>query len=224
MCGPWAIPLALVAAGSVAKYFGNQQAQHARERTFSAERQRQQAMTEQQTARFQDSLDKTKDLLDKDKVAEAAQSREDALTANMIPEGQGAYLPGSSSAPNIVQTASDDAAAGSRERGQSLAHALAALGGTTDQLQGVNIGVGRDAQQIGQLGGFKAGSANVLDAEMRAAAHKGAFLRGIGGLAQTIGQAWLGASAGAGLVGGGGSVVSAPASSSMSSAFAGVPV
>lgn len=198
MCGPWAIPLALIAAGSVSKYFGEKKAAHAQERSFNAEQQRQKELSGQQTARFQDSLDKTQELFDPAHRQAAADAREGALTAAIKPAGDsaGAYLPGSSSAPSVVHTAADVSQAGSRATSLNLAHALAAMGGTGDQLQAINTQIGRNSQGIGQIGSFKAGSAGVLDSELKAAAQKGAFLRGVGGLAQQVGQAWLGGSLG----------------------------
>lgn len=204
MCGPFAIPLALVAAGSVAKYFGGKQAESASTNTYNAERQRQEALTGQQTARFQDSLDRTKEMTSEQGQAAAAGARENTLAAAIAPTPTNtSYLPGSTSAPSIVATAQGKAAEGSAATSANLAHTLAALGGTTDQLQKTNIGIGRNSQSIGQLGSFKAGSAGVLDAELKAAAQKGAFLRNVGGLAQTIGKAWM-----MGGVGGGASAAS----------------
>lgn len=206
MCFPFAIPLALMAAGTVANYFGQKQAERASETTFNAERDRQSDMTDQQTARFQDSLDKTKGMLDADAIAAAANKREQSLAGAIVPATQtnAAYLPGSDSAPNVVATATDKAAEGSKATSLNLARSIAALGGTGDQLQALNTGIGRNSEGIANLSSFKAGSMGVLDSELKAAAQKGSFLRGIGGLAQTIGGAWLGASAMPGLVGGAG--------------------
>lgn len=194
MCVPF-LPLALAAAGTVAKFIGDKQQQNAREKTFNAERDRQKAFTDQQQARFEDSLHRTQATTDPANMDAAAQRRESVLSHVIVPQSaEGSYLPGSSSAPTTVATASDAAGAHSAAVSQGLAHAIAALGGTGDAMQNLNIGIGRDAQSIGQIGGFKAGSLGVLDAELKAAEQKGAFLRGIGGLAQQIGTTWLGAS------------------------------
>lgn len=202
MCIPL-LPLALMAAGTFAKYLGEKKAERAREQTFNAERDRQKAMTDEQQARFQDSLGRTQDLLDPAMQQAAQQKRESSLASVIVPaNANGSYMPGSSSAPAIVAGAADKVNAEGAASSSQLARALAALGATGDQMQGLNIGIGRDAQQIGQIGGFKAGSAGVLDAEMQAAAQKGAFLRGIGGLAQTIGTAWMGAPSGSGAIAG----------------------
>lgn len=196
MCVPL-IPLALFAAGTVAKFIGEKQAEKARNTTFNAERDRQKAFEGEQTAKFQDSLDQTKGMQDPAAQAAAAAKREDTLASAIVPaSAPGNYMPGSSSAPSVVATASDAAGAKSAENSASFARALAALGGTTDQMQGLNIGIGRNNQSIDQIGGFARGSMGVLDGEMKAASAKGGFLRGVGGLAQQIGGAWMGASGG----------------------------
>lgn len=202
MCVPL-IPLALAAAGTFASYIGQKQAERARNTTFSSERQRQADLGDEQHSRFKDSLAKTQDLVDPATRDKAVQAREGSLASAIVPQSASSYLPGSSSAPSVVATANERAGASSQATSLNLARTLATLGATGDQLQDVNTQIGRNSQHIGQLGSFKAGSLGVLDAEMRAASQKGSFLRGIGGLAQQIGGAWLGASAmGAGSAGG----------------------
>lgn len=193
MCGPWApwAGAALFGLAGVAKYAGQKQADNARERTYNAEQRRQDAFTADQTARFQDSLAATKDVASDDGQAKAALARENTLASAIVPQSTASYMPGSSSAPAIVATAADKAGASSHEASVNLARAIAALGGTQDQMQTAGIKIGRNNQDIAQKGSFKAGSASVLDAELRAAAHKGEFLRAAGGLAQQIGLAAL---------------------------------
>lgn len=195
MCLPL-LPLALAAAGSLASYIGQRKADKAQNKAFNTERDRQKDLGDQQTARFQDSLSKTEGMLDPAAVAAAANARETSLANAIVPTAQTAYLPGSSSAPTVVQDASVRAGEGSRATSLNLARTLAALGGTGDQLQALNTGIGRNHEAIAQLGTAKAGSLGVLDSEMKAAAQKGSTLRNLGGLAQTIGSAWLGSSMG----------------------------
>lgn len=204
MCFPFAIPLALMIGGSVASFFGGQQADKARAETFNRESKRQHAFEGEQTARFQDSLDSTQGILDPTKQRAAVAAREGSLANAIVSAAPaaGGYLPGASSAPSVVATAADKAGAKSDAGSLNLAHALAELGGTTDQMQRNDIQVGRNSGLIDQIGGFKRGSLSVLDAEMKAAAHKGALLRGLGGLAQSIGGAMAGSAIGGG--GGGG--------------------
>jgi hypothetical protein len=204
MCGPFAIPLALVAAGAGAQYFGEKKAEKARERTFMAERKRQNAITDEQIAAFRDSLARTEEAATPEAMQRAKDARESSLVAAIQPrESEASYLPGAASAPAIVATANDKAQASAGERSSSLASAIAALGGTGDQMQQLNIDIARNADAIGQGNSFKRGSLDVLNDEMRAAANKGRTLRTVGGLAQAVGQAWLTGGMGGGFGGGG---------------------
>lgn len=207
MCGPFAA-LALLAGGSIAKYIGDTQAQHAQQAAQDAERARQQQLTQRQQQAFQESVTKANSLADPNAETAAVDKRNTALQAALTPaSAQADFLPGSSSAPQLVQDAGARTAADTHAYSSNLAQALARLSGTGDQLLTTNIGIGRDAGAIGQLADFKQGSADVLPAELRAAATKGALLRGLGGIAQSIG----GAAAGGGGFGGGGGGIAAGA-------------
>lgn len=200
MCGPWALPVALLVGGAGLNYMGQQKAKHAQERTFSQEEERQHKWDDQQQAIFKDSIGKASDLTDANAQKKAVDDRQSALvSAISTPEAAGAYLPGSDSAPAVVKTAADKAQSAAKDQSLRLAAAMANLNAPNDLLQKTNIGIARDAGQIGQIGSFKAGSAGVLDAELRAAAQKGAFLRGLGSLAATIGASALGGQALGGL-------------------------
>lgn len=190
MCGPWALPVALIAAGSGAQYLGNKRAERAGLRSYRTEQRRQDALTGDQQEAFQNSLKATTALTDPNAEQKAVDERMATLASVIAPKGD--YLPGAASAAPIVKTAADKAAGESGDISSQLALSLARLGGASDQLQRTNITMGRDASRIGQLASFKAGSANVLDAELRAAANKGSTLRGLGSLAQMVGAAWLG--------------------------------
>jgi hypothetical protein len=196
MCGPWVLPLALIAGGSIVKQFGNSKANHAEWNAFNAEDQRQKAFTDQQQHSFEDSLGSASSVYDPAAIAKAAGARDAVLQTTVAPVNEGTYLPGVSSAPAVVHGQAEGAANATHAQASALASALARLGGVNDQILGANINSAHNAARIGQLGSFKAGSAGVLDSEMKAAAHKGAFLRGIGGLAQQIGMTMAGNAAG----------------------------
>lgn len=198
MCGPWVLPLALVAAGSIGQYFGNKKAENAQARAFFTERERQKSFTEDQQGLFDDSLKRTGELQDPEAQQRATSARDTFLRA-LLPSAESAsYLPGSSSAPSVVHTAADSASSAQRAESGGLAAAMARLSGLNDQIFDTNIMSNRNAGRIGQIGSFKMGSASALDPEMRAAAHKGSFLRGAGQLAQQIGMAMLSGGAGRG--------------------------
>ena len=193
MCDPLTASIALAVLGTGATYVGQQKAASAQERAFNAERIRQNGLSEEQARRFQDSIAKTTDEFDPASVAKAKGDRE-AVLVNAAPvSAASSYLPGASSAPAVVKTANDKAQGEARGRTLDLASAIAALGGTGDQLQRLNIGIGRNSEAIDQAHRFKTGSTGVLQDELSAAAMKGTGLRTIGGLAQQIGSAWMGA-------------------------------
>jgi hypothetical protein len=70
------------------------------------------------------------------------------------------------------------------------------MAGAGDQKLGLDTAIGRNSGNIAQIANFRAGSAGVLDAEMRAAAHKGETLRSIGKFMQQLGMAALTGGAG----------------------------
>ena len=190
MCIPLVAAAALAGVGGVAKYLGEKKAKNAQERTQQAERARQQRMTDEQQGYFDQSLASAGDVADPAAIAAAKGARENALFAAMAPQGAaGTYLPGQGSAPAIVQQQEGKAVEGARTDARSLASVLAALGGTSDQMQRLNIDIGRNSQRIGQVARDKGNSADILQTELQAAAEKGALLRGLGGLAMQIGMA-----------------------------------
>lgn len=216
MCVPL-IPLALMAAGTLSSYIGAKQAEHAKLAAYNNERDRQKGFEGEQAERFKDSLAKAGDVTSDEAIAAAKNKRESTLSAAIAPAATSAnYLPGSSSAPAVVADAKGQAATTSRATSQNLASTLAALGGTGDQIQNLNIGLNRNSDQINQIGGFARGSMGVLDSEMQAAAAKGGLLRGLGSLATTIGGAWMGA----GMAGGGSGGISAGTSKMAGKAMA----
>lgn len=200
MCIPALAAAALLAgAGGVAKYFGEKKAQKAQERVQATERARQQRMTEQQQGYLDDSLAGAGETADPAKIAAAKAARESTLIGAMMPAAsQANFLPGQSSTPAIVQQQEGRSVAKSAGEARSLASALAALGATGDQMQGLNIRIGRNSQGIGQVARDKANSADILGTELEAAAQKGALLRGLGGLAQQVGMAMATGGAGGG--------------------------
>lgn len=205
MCFAAALPLALLLGGSALNMVGNNQAAHAQEDANNAERRRQQVLTNQQQSLFKDSLSKAGELNTPDAQNKAIADRTAALTAGMpSATAPGSYLPGSSSAPTVVAAAADKSGAATNAYTGNLAAAMARMGAPGDQLLTTNIGIGRNSGLIDQAATTKADSAAVLAAELRAAAHKGAFLRGIGSLASSIGGAMAGGGAGGGAIGGAG--------------------
>lgn len=198
MCLPVAVAGALLAGGAGLSYLGNRQAQKAQMRTFRAEQARQQAMDAEQQGLFAGSLDKMKALQGGGEDAAVANRKEAFIQALEAGRPRQDALPGMDRAPAQVGAAANKVIGAQHVASENTADAMARMGGMGDALFKANIGIGRDAQQIGQIGKNRANSAGILDAELAAAAQKGAFLRGLGALAMQIG-----ASAAMGGIGGG---------------------
>ena len=193
MCLPAAVLIGagLMAGGGLMQHFGQKKADKAMNNTFNRERARQKAFEKDQQGRFEDSLASTQGIHDPRAQAAAAQAREAeyaaATKAASDPAASG-YLPGTSGGNAVIATAAERAGAESDAQTSQLAKSLATLGGLTDQMQTNDIRIGRNSQEIAQIGGFKAGSLRALQAEMDAAKLKGQTLRGLGSLAMQIGQ------------------------------------
>ena len=200
MCDPISIGLAVAAAGTVAKYAGDQQAKRATVGAYTAEQARQKEKTAQQDQLLDQSYQTASKLKDPNAQQEAVDARRAQFIAalNARPADQ-AYLPGQDSAPQVVADAASARGARQDAYSQQQAEALARMTGFGDQLFGTQIQLGRNSQGIGQLGRDKANSAGVLDAEMRAAQFKGSTLRGLGDLAQMIGTSMAGGGMGGGM-------------------------
>lgn len=201
MCFPPAIiaAAALSLGGAGLKYAGDKKAAKAQERVNIAERVRQKAMTQEQQAVFENSLAKAGEVAGPDAMKAAADKREEFLRTAVTPATDlQNYLPGNQSAPQIIADARTASVAKEKASAGGLAAALAALGGITDQMQGLNIGINRNAQLTGQIARNKAGSAGLLDQDLKVASYKGGTLRGLGQLAQMVGSAIsMGSAAGA---------------------------
>lgn len=206
MCDPFSIGIALAVGGLGASQIGNNQAAGAQARAQSQERARQQKMTQQQEGYFNDSLGKATAITDPTQQAAAVDKRNADLSAAIQPSAESSYMPGSSSAPQLVKTANDKAVGNEKADASRLALALAQMGAPGQQLFDANIGIGRNSQGIGQIAQSKASSADVLNAELQAAAQKGGTLRGLGGLATSIGGMMIGSGLGAGGLGSTGAI------------------
>lgn len=179
---------ALFAGGSAANYVGNQKAERAQKSAYSAEKRRQDDLTAQQDALFQNSLDRTGGVASQEGQDEAAAARKaafvEALGGKSPDQG---FLPGSSTADAAVGENANRVVATQDAFSDQQAGALAKLTGFGDQMLDANILNARDAGAVNQLSTSKRASAGVLDAELQAAARKGGTLRGLGSLATQLG-------------------------------------
>lgn len=98
----------------------------------------------------------------------------------------------------ITQQAVAGRAGEARARGAQQDGALARLRSFGDVLGDISIGQARDAGSIGQLGGFKTGSANIHGLELDAANQQGGGARFLGDILGLIGQVGTRAAIGGG--------------------------
>lgn len=196
MCDPLTIAGAALSVGStVANAAGARKAAKARDSALAAERIRQGGLDREAQALNATSQDRYTDA--DAKTADKAKTLGDYFTTE-APVSEGANVGAASVMPTAtndivtreVAKRSGEAKAFTDQQGNALA-SMRAFGdvlGDTGRLQA------RDASQIGQIGGFKRGSADVLPLELDAAAQKGAGMRllsdilgGIGGISLNAG-------------------------------------
>jgi len=105
-------------------------------------------------------------------------------------------MPASTSAPTNVALAQE--MAGAHADSDQQADALGGVMGFGDYLGGLNRSTARDASQVGQLGGFKTGSARITPLELEAANQKGAKAALLADLLGLGGRVALGSAVGGG--------------------------
>lgn len=178
MCDPITIAgMALTAGATVATTMANNKVAKARSEALSAERLRQQQFDKEAQALNTQSQDRYGPGYEKGREADSAQLGDYLSKQNISADaaGQGVaaadLTPASGSNVTVLENKkqADKATARTQQRGQALGE-LRSFGdylGSTSRLQA------RDAGLIGQIGGFKQGSSNVVPYELDAASHKG---------------------------------------------------
>ena len=186
MCDPLTIgSIALTLGGAGANYMSQQQVDSARSGAMAAERIRQQGLDQQAAALNTTSQDRFNDFGGQQETR--AKSLTDMFTeapAQLPPTA--APMPASSS--NLVVQAEDKARGEARDRTNQIGGALGNLRSFADLLGDTSRLQGRDASQIGQIGGFKKGSSNVLGMELEAANGAGQGTRMLGDVLGGLGR------------------------------------
>lgn len=186
MCDPVTIAgIALTGASTVANTIAQGKVQRARDDAMAAERIRQNkfdqeadALNVQSRERYDDfggqQDDKAAELGQyfKDQKIEAADANAAAVAEQTIPQS------GSALTVREEQKQRGKATAFADQQGEALGN-LRAFG---DLLGGISREQARDATTIGQIGGFKRGSSNVLPLELEAANSKGNGIKLFGDL------------------------------------------
>lgn len=221
-----ALPLALILGGlatagsTIANTMAASRAAKARDNALAVERIRQGQLDREAAAvnaRSQDRYndfegqqgEKSKKLGDYFAKAEAT-AAPDPGTANAV-----AATASPTSSNNIVTQEINKQMGRAKDFTDQQAGALGNLRAFGDLLGDTSRMQGRDASLVGQIGGFKRGSSNILPLELEAASQKGQGLRvlgdilgGLGGIGMNIGL--TGGSLAGALGGGGASMASSP--------------
>ena len=214
MCDPLTIAgVALTAGSTVANYAAQAKVQRARDDAMAAERIRQQGLDKEAAALNAASQDRYTDF-DNQQADKAGKLADYFVGQDVAEPSAEATLPTTASNVTVAEEAKQ------RQKAKNFTDrsgaALGELRSFGDLMGDVGRLQARDASQIGQIGGFKQGSSNVLSYELDAANQKGNGLKLFGDLLGGFG----GLATSAGLSGGGGglfgtkSVGAAPAVSS----------
>lgn len=200
MCDPLTISgIVLSAAGAGANYLGQQQVQSARDDALAAERIRQQALDQEAAALNTQSQDRYQNF--EGQQQEKTKSLSDLFTAQPAEASPApSLLPQSSS--NITVQNESARKGEAKARTDQVGEARANLRAFGDTLGDANRLQARDASKVGQIGGFKKGSSNVLAYELEDANNAGGALSTIGAIASGLGRIGVGA----GLSGAGGNL------------------
>jgi hypothetical protein len=192
MCDPMTlIGVATTLGGTAMNYAAQSRVQEARDDALAAERIRQRALDQEANAVNDTSRDRYKKFDKKqDRTAGGLQKY---FTKQEVREpAKEAALPSSSS--NITVAEERKQRASAQDFTNRTGEALGTLRSFGDLLGQKSLLQARDAGTVGQIGGFKAGSSNVLPLELDEASHAGDGLRlfaditgGLGGLALSKG-------------------------------------
>lgn len=192
MCDPATIAgVALSAASAAVNNAAASKVQRARDDAMAAERIRQRGLDQEADALNARSQDNYKDF--DQKQEETASKLSDYFTGQDVAEPTPeAAIPTTASNITVAEEAKQRAKA--KEFTDRTGNALGELRAFGDLLGANSRAQALTGMKVGQIGGFKRGSSNVLSYELDAANSKGAGMRafgdilgGIGGLATNIG-------------------------------------
>lgn len=175
ICDPLTIAgVALTAGSTVANSMAASKVARARDDAMAAERIRQNGLDQEAQALNAQSQDRYQDFSGKEE--KAATKLADYFTGQQVAEPSAeAALP--TSASNVVVAEEQKQRAKARDFTDKTGTALGRLRAFGDVLGENSRLQARDASQIGQIGGFKRGSSNVMAYELDAANQKGNGLK-----------------------------------------------
>lgn len=185
MCDPVTLTgIALTAGSTVINTMANSKAEAARKDALAAERIRQQGYDQEAAALNTQSQDRYTDFGGQQEakakdLGDYFAGQQIANTAN-AGEQASAVMPAATSDITVAEEAKQKAKA--RAFTDKQGEALGNLRAFGDVLGGIGRLQARDASQIGQIGGFKKGSSDVLKYELDAANHAGDGMKLFGDL------------------------------------------
>lgn len=183
MCDPITLTgLALTAGSTVVNTIAANKAANAREDVLAAERIRQGGLDKEAAALNAQSQDRYQDVEGKQtaKARDLSEFFTGSASAGEANDAAASVMPSDTSSITVQEMAKQTGAA--RDFTDKQATSLAALRSFGDMLADNSRLQARDASLIGQIGGFKGGSSNVIPLELDAASQKGAGLRFLGDL------------------------------------------
>ena len=199
MCGP--IPLmvasgAMMAAGTAAQMYAQNQRANAYQKAIKAEQDRQAGYTSAANAVFADSAEKPNygDVNratvgnEKDRIA----SSNRALAEGKVGKNDGSYLPAAvkSEDPVVKRSGGAHMAGVNRDIAEAVIN-RARLYGFDDSISDVNRSIGKNRYDIGVQGSLSRNSMNVLPLELKAASNKASTLSMLGDLGVGLGHAGI---------------------------------
>ena len=184
MCDPLTIAGVTLALGSTAaNSVAQSKVANAREDSMAAERIRQRGLDREADAINTKSQDRYQDFGGQEnakakELGDFFKSSGDTTAAGNAQAAKDQIMPASGS--NIVVQDEAKQRGAAKDYADQQAGALGTLRSFGDLLGGISREQARDAGTIGQIGGFKRGSANVLPLELDAAGQKGGTFRTLG--------------------------------------------
>ena len=176
MCDPMTIAgVALTAGSTVLNYAANRKVEKARDEAMAAERLRQNTLDSEATA-LNEASRKRYDTTD-EAVQNQSKSLGDYFAQQTTAEPTAAEALPSAGASNITVQEEAKQRAKARDFTEQSGKALGELRAFGDVLGSFGRDQSREAAKVGQIGGFKRGSSNVLSYELEDANRKGDKLK-----------------------------------------------
>lgn len=194
MCNPLAIGIALAGAGTAAQYKAQQDREREMNSLQRAETERQEEIQRKSRPLFDENLGEyRRDNIESEMAAAAASRAAEYDSQGASAPRANEALPGSQQTSNVVvmdafRRALEGAAARAAQAGQARAQ-LASFG---DAFLGAGLDNAQRTDQLGMLGSFSQGSANVLPLELQHAATRRRNSATIGNLLTGVGTAMMG--------------------------------